>query len=315
MRGNRRRAKGLALGAFVAAIGLAGCDLEVTNPGPVADESLNSAAAFRATVNGAIRTLSEALSVVGVDVAIRTREMHPTAINDYFGIEPNAWTGQADADNTVGWSEGHDARWLADDAVRRFEAVLGTESGSNALVAEATLWGGYAYRLMGEYFCEAVFDGGPAESGDRWFEIAESRFSDAIQMANAAGRSDMAMAAQAGRASVRLSLGDWAGAVADAGAIPTSFEWAIPYYSSGDWRLYNVFYYYSAPEAPSQVFSVWNTVYEDYYLDSGDPRTPWESDPDREFGSGSLDGQQVPWWRPVKYAASNAAIPVSPRVR
>jgi hypothetical protein len=302
----------LGLAGILGSVALAACDLTVTNPGPVADESLNSEASFRATLNGAIRSLSETLSLIGVDVAIRTREMNPTALNDYFGIESNAWEGVGDVDNVLGWGEGHDARWLADDAVRRFEGVLGGAASSDALVAEAYLWGGYAYRLMGEYFCEAVFDGGPAMASSEWFTRAESRFTSAETHGQAANRPDIVSAARAGRASVRVSLGDWSGAVDDAGDVTDpDFSWSIPYYSSGDWRLYNVFYYYSAPEAPSQVFTTWNTVYEDYYTNTSDPRTPWVSDPDRQYGSGSLQGVSIPWWRPTKHGSSEAPIEMS----
>ena len=310
-KGKRLGRAGVLVG-IVGSVALAACDLTVTNPGPVADESLNSGSSFRATLNGAIRSLSETLSLVGVDVAIRTREMNPTALNDYFGIESNAWEGVGDVDDVVGWGDGHDARWLADDAVRRFEEVLGSAASSNALVAEAHLWGGYAYRLMGEYFCEAVFDGGPAMASSEWFTRAESRFTSAITHGQAAGDPAIVSAATAGRAAVRVSLGDWPGAVDDAGDIvDPDFSWSTPYYSSGDWRLYNVFYYYSAPEAPSQVFTTWNTVYESYYTNTSDPRTPWVSDPDRQYGSGSLQGVSIPWWRPTKYTGSESPIEMS----
>ena len=55
----------LALGASLT---LGACDLEVTNPGPVADTSLDDATAFQATLNGSIRTFSDALNEIAVDV-------------------------------------------------------------------------------------------------------------------------------------------------------------------------------------------------------------------------------------------------------
>ena len=299
----------LALGASLT---LGACDLEVTNPGPVADTSLNDDAAFQATLNGAIRTFSDAINEIGVDVSIRTREFNPTALNDWYYVEVNGWSGEGDVENVVGFNTAHDARWMADDAVRRLTEVLGSGASSNGIVAQAHLWGGYIHRLMGEYFCEAVYDGGPALPGTDYLDRAETRFTSAIEVGTAAGLSDVVTAATAGRASVRVDLGDWAGAVADAATVSTDFSWGVPYFGGGDWRLYNAFYFYSAPESSAQIFTVWNTLTEGYYTATDDPRTPWVADPDKEFGSGSLQPWgQVPWWRPTKYAGIDSPIELS----
>ena len=54
---------------------------------------------------------------------------------------------------------------------------------------------------------------------------AERKLTDAMATSQSAGRPEFAMAAQAGRAQSRMLQGDWAGAVADASAIPAGFSY------------------------------------------------------------------------------------------
>ena len=48
---------------LVAALGMAGCSFEVTNPGPVADDALNDPGAFDAIVRGVRYNLSRAYGI------------------------------------------------------------------------------------------------------------------------------------------------------------------------------------------------------------------------------------------------------------
>lgn len=296
-----------------ASLALGACDLSVTNPGATPDSYLDNQAAWQAVANGVAYRLGRALTDIGIDVAIRTRELHATATNTYFYVYPEAHNGTDNPDSGHGWGTGSGAVWLGDAVIRRFSEVLGggDKLKTNKFAAQAYLWGAYAHRTMGEYFCDAVFDGGPLQPGTEWFKRAEERFTKAIDAAQGAGLTNEAMAARAGRASVRVDLGDWAGAVADAKQVPTTFSFKMPYYLTGDWRDYNILYYYSAPEAAAQVLTVWNTVYEKYYQDTKDPRTPWATQ-SRPYGSGSLQPWgAIPWWTQTKYKKSNDPIELS----
>lgn len=255
-----------------AAILLAGCDLDVVNPGPVDDSFLNDPAAFNAIVNGITRNLNWALNVVATDGGLRTREIHITDVNDWNGISYLAHMGlpNTDAPNYLNpWGHGQAARWIGEDFLRRAALQLSPEElRVNVPVARGSLWTGFANRLLGEYFCEAVFDGGPAMPSVEYMRRAEELFTAAIEIATATGNSEIATAAKAGRASVRVHLGDWEGAVADAAGVPTDFDFHLPYYTDGDWRYYNNLAYTSG-------YTVWNTPVADYYLATGDPRTAW----------------------------------------
>ncbi|MQA92745.1 MAG: RagB/SusD family nutrient uptake outer membrane protein [Gemmatimonas sp.] len=299
----------LVLASFAALLG--GCDFSVTNPGPVDDTFLNDPAAFASIVNGIPRQISGALNWIAVDVAVRTRELHATQANEYVGVYIESHLGTVNPSFDAGWTPASDARWTGDDAIERMTEVLGDEASENAHVAEANLWTAYAYRLMGEYFCEVTVDAGPAMPAAVFLETAVDRFSAAIDIGAAAGSSDLVTAARAGRASVLVDLGRWDEALADAQQVPTSFSWTLPYYRQGDWRYYNAVHWYSADE-PYRSLSVWNTPYETYYLETGDPRTPWQDHPDEPFGTGSLQPWgPVPWYTQEKYPSPESSIELS----
>jgi hypothetical protein len=71
---------GLGLTALLAL----GC--EVTNPGPVQDEFLNDANGWTGVVNGAGRSLSDALDWKAYTTAAVTREIHPSGSTSNWGI-------------------------------------------------------------------------------------------------------------------------------------------------------------------------------------------------------------------------------------
>src|SRR5690606_23523303 len=54
---------------------------------------------------------------------------------------------------------------------------------------------------------------------------------------------------------------------------------------------------------PFRSFSVYSTWFRDYYDETGDPRTPYASDPRNPLG----DGRPVPWLFEMKYKRNRAA--------
>ncbi len=96
------------------------------------------------------------------------------------------------------------------------------------MLGKAYLWAGYACRLLGENFCDAVIDGVPREPRSVYYERAIARFDEAQRL----GSGDVAMAVVAARASVKAFLGDWTGAVADATSVPDDFVFNMPYHST-----------------------------------------------------------------------------------
>ncbi|NIP60316.1 MAG: hypothetical protein GWM92_18305, partial [Gemmatimonadetes bacterium] len=288
--------------AILVAVGAGACDFDVTNPGPVPDDFLDDPDAHQALISGMARAFQEQHSELARVMGAATREVFASGNTGIYGINVNEGLGVFVPDQVDGfWADAHNARWTAEDGVRRLQEVLDASAfNSSGVVAEAYLWAGYSNRFLGENFCEAVFDGGGVEPRSAYFTRAETQFTNAYEIGQAAGVSEVAMAAQAARASVRTYLDDWAGARSDAAAIPEDFEYEVDY-SAAEQPQYNTIYF-SVANQPYRGHSVWNTPYEQYYLDTGDPRTPWDEDP--QFPNGPVQRQccgLVPWFFQTKY--------------
>lgn len=293
--------------AALTALLLMGCD--VTNPGPVQDQFLNLPEAHQALVNGSGAVLAGSLGNIAVIGAHAAREVFPTgetsgccsAAQQAGRLLSNGSNGQGVAP----WSGAQQARWIAEDAIRRFIA-LGTGKVNASTFAQAYLWAGYADRVLGENFCEAVFDGGPKEANIKYFERAQAAFTKAIEL----GTGNDKVAGYAGRASARVYLKDWAGAVSDAQLVPIGFvHQVITDVAAPATR--NEIYYINA-NAPYRSYSGFQTWYKGYYDSTGDPRVPWATDPRFPNGNATLSGYgPVPWSFQQKFTANNSPIRIA----
>ena len=275
---------------LAALVFLSGCDFDVSNPGPVADGVLDDPGSHAAVVEGVKRAYIDAWNQVALETSAATREIMASG-NLNISVAQGQGVLLPDESNGM-WGETMNVRWISDDAIRRFEEV-GTDA---ATMAEAHLWAGFAYRLAGETFCQAVFDGGPAEPHTEFLEGAVDHFTEAASAAD----EDVRLAALAGRASAHANLGDWSAAAADASQVPDDFEFLAPF--SAEEPDQNNFIAFYVANAPYRVHSVWNTPNEEYYTDTGDPRVPWGEDPDYPFGEVQRPGiGNVPWLFQLKY--------------
>lgn len=271
--------RGLALAALGVSTALAGCSFDVTNPGPVEDDFLNRVEAHAAVIAGTARMFADGLDNIAMTGAAVSRELFPSGSTGSFGISNFQQEGFLFYDDThVAWTEQQRARFMAEDAFRRFGESEEVDVNSYDLAAEAALLAGYANRLLGENFCEAVL---PTEDGTSsgalpytaFLERAEDWFTQAITIATAADATDIASAARAGRASIRVGLGDWTGAVSDAQAVPDGFVFQAGY-NQLDSEQFNRLYWAGAAQ-PYRSVSAWNTQWEEYYATTGDPRVSW----------------------------------------
>ncbi len=299
-----RRGALIGVGALVALGTVAGCDLSVDNPDRVQDGLLDNPGAHAAVVAGASLALSEAINWVAFFGGDASKEftqggrIHPVKLP----LDPGELSNEEIPDNA--WDAAQEARWVAEDAVRRFRESA-PDFASYDLGAKALLFAGYANRLLGENMCEAVIDGGAPGDHTEYFTRAEDAFTEAISVGTAAGDDEVATAATAGRASVRLMLGDDAGAAADAASIPTDFAFSAVY-SIEDEDYYNFIYWVNANQ-PYREISASGTYYEQYYTDTGDPRVRWGTDPDIP----TAEFQYVPWLFPLKYTDRTSPIDLS----
>jgi starch-binding outer membrane protein, SusD/RagB family len=304
-----RRSRRLAA-LLVPVVGMAGCDFSVTNPGPVEDSFLVQPTAYAGIVNGAGRDLAEAINWVAYTGSSPSRELHPAGSTGSFGITPLQQLGRlADHEVNTHWSYSHRARWTAEDGARRMREAMGDAAfGSSAQAAQILVWAGYANRHLGENFCEAVINSSAPQSHLEHFTRAEGQFTEAIAIATAANNANLANAARAGRASARLYLGKLAEAAQDAGAIPAGFRYSISYFNN-ELDQYNRIHE-AGRSQPYRAHTVWNTVNQDYYTQTLDPRVRWTrlilpsgAEQTGDALVGLLDGTRraVPWYNQQKH--------------
>lgn len=300
-----RRGRVARVGALVVLGASAACSLSVDNPDRVQDPLLNDPGAHPAVVAGASLALSEAINWVAFFGGNASKEfteggrIHPVKLP----VDPGQLTVQGIPDNA--WNSAQVARWVAEDAVRRFRDVMGAQFASYDLGAKALLYAGYANRLLGENMCEAVINGGAPSDYKDYFRRAESALTEAIAVAGAAGDARVGTAATAARASVRLMLGDDAGADSDAARVPTDFVFQAVYAIENE-NYYNFLYWVNANQ-PYREISVSATFYEQYYDTTGDPRVRWRTDPKVP----TAEFQYVPWLFPTKYTGRDSPIDLS----
>jgi hypothetical protein len=241
-----------------------------------------------------------------------SREIFPAGSTSSFGITPRQQRGVlAWDDEHIDWDAQQQARWMAEDGYRRFARVLGEqEVESYEPAGWIALWAGYSYRLLGENWCEAVIDGGAAQPTADFLLKAEEWFTRAIDIGGRVSEDELVTAAHAGRASVRVYLDKWTEALADAALVPAAFAFRADY-NDLELTQYNRVYW-SASNQPYRAHTVWNTVYEEYYLETNDPRTPWDTNPDAPTGDAAvMDLGRVPWYFTTKYPNRAADINLS----
>ena len=278
---------------------VAACNMDISNAGPIADDTLNEPAANEAIVNGMGRTLSRALGFISYTGAAISREIVAAGSQNgiIFGITLKQRAGDLDPgleETNEHWKLAQQARWVAEDGTRRMRATLGTGFGTSPLAAQALVYSGFANRLLGENMCDAVIDGGSVEPRRVYFERANAEFTEAIGIAAALNNVTLERAARAGRASVRASLDDWQGTVADASLIPSAFVYQA-IYSNLEQDQYNRIFWANANQ-PLRAHSVVGTFYESYFKATGDRRTAWSTNP--AFPRGT---QNVTWLFQTKY--------------
>jgi len=316
---------------------VAACDTSVTNPGLIPDRALDNPAAWPAVVIGARRALADALgsaSGTGGQLlywgAAVSYEINPAGSTGSFGIPPDVQGGLLlEATTNADWTSSNQARFVAEEAVRRFKRVMpDTLFATSPLVAQSYLYAGYANRLLGENFCQSVI---PVQNPDGslspgflgpstlYLQRADTAFTNALATATASGKTDTATTnfkrvALAGRASVRADLAtyglaNWSDVTADAALVPDTTRFLIPY-SDQNTDQYN-YLYWARAGTPYRAHTEWGTFYELYYRATRDPRVKWDSTGLNGDAAVARFGGLVPFWPEAKYAATTAPVRLS----
>lgn len=194
------------------------------------------------------------------------------------------------------------ARWTADNALNKLTGWSDAQvSGRGALIAQAALYAGFDYTMLGMSMCEAAFDLSAPVDQMAMFALAEQRFTTAIDEGTKAGKSNIVNAALVGRARVRLFQGNMKGAIADAQLVPPGFEYDASA-GSDDNRRYNRIY------AATAQFGDYTVEPGDRALTTGgvlDPRAKADS-----TGTRAADAV-TKIYAPAEYTSDASPIPVA----
>lgn len=162
-----------------------------------------------------------------------------------------------------------------------------------AQVATAAAYAGYTYVLLGEAMCSAAVDAGPELSKTDLFQLADERFTTAI----AGAPVEIVNMAQVGRARARLDLGDLAGALSDAQAVPEGFE-RLAEYNAASFRSSNRLWTLNNRDERVSV--------ENDFWSVGDPRVAVQ-----DMGRVATSDDSTPLWVQMKYPSQDSSIPIA----
>jgi hypothetical protein len=285
---------------------IAGCNaLDVSNPGPIDDDDLNSPGAMPGLVTGMSFDLSRAMDAVTQETAIMADELYH---GGSYADEGLFNRGIIRPDGLVNgmWGAMHRARYVAEAGIVRMKSVLAGGFDTSPLAARANIYAGLANRTLGENVCQAVFDGGPAEDFKAHFSRAEAQFTEAIRIANGlsgAIRDSLLRVAYGGRASVRAWQNKWSEAATDAQQVPVAYRF-VAFFSTNTNPETNDLVFETTSRSEYTVFSTqWAQVFRD-------PRVPWDT---VKTSSGALavgqDGRTT-FFRQRKYTTLDADIPL-----
>lgn len=276
------------------------CDdlLDVNDPGAILEDELDNPALEQLIINGVISEFQYTYSYLALWTGVMSGELftdHTFVGTRQFSIL------RFDEHNSVNaglFTRLQQARASADDAVERFESILGEQASRSLNVARALVYGGYAYTFLGENFCSAPVDMSRAYSSEELLEMGIERFNNAITIANAAR--DAGVSAEESEWIVNLSnngiarsslqLGNTQDAISFAKQVPADFE-AWSYYSSNSTREFN------SLQRPALTIDPWISV-SPKFLELDDPRIPHHQEP--LLG---LNGFEIfPYFRPSQYS-------------
>lgn len=257
--------------ALLAMVVLAGCSLDVTNPGvidagrfdPSQDASLLSLSAqsnlYRAVGSLNVYTGLVAQEVWAGAVRVETNEIgRRVATSGTSDINSGIWTPLQRA---VGTNE------LAVQQLAK-----GANAASDINLARAYMNAGFAHELMAESFCQGAFLVGPPLTPAQVGDTAISRFQQAITIGSAAGGAEgtkVVNASNVGLARAYLQKKDYPNAATAAAKVPNAFAFnAVAVDDPANRGLANGVYLYDG----SSRLLVVPPVYRAY----NDPRVSWK---------------------------------------
>lgn len=221
------------LAAALAGVACEGM-LDVSDPSRYLDEALNDPRAFPAVANGVEGRLHQQVAGIVINTGLLSDELMHTG----------TWTGYEDSDqgrfrqndtaDPVSTANLIEIRREAQEAEDRFVRVQGQDALGEDYTIRARAVKGWTTLLLAQVACEAVLEpNGPAVADTAVYQQAITELTSALETAQAAGNTEYANVARAGRARANLMVGNYDAALADAQAVPNGFIYSAQYSEAG----------------------------------------------------------------------------------
>jgi hypothetical protein len=215
----------LRIAAGAAALALAGCSLDVSNPGIIDASTFDPLADARTLSLSAQQNFYDAYGELINSTALYSGEVWTGAVRQ----ESNDIGRRAIVDTNIDlngsfWSPLQLVLATNDQVVDVLEGAADFDTNIN--VARASMWAGFALSLMGEIFCQGVIAVGPPLSPAQTLDSAIVRFQRSSQIAAAitgAEATKILIASRVGLARAYLQKGDNANAAQTAALVPADF--------------------------------------------------------------------------------------------
>ncbi len=292
-----------------------GCDslLDVEVPGQVAASSLEDPIMMESLAMGALGEVECALGAYVFGSAILGDEVVSSSswrnYNLWYAKLPNIETYSGSCQSGLGsdnlgfYTALARARFMTDDAYARISEfpAEALDFDRDELLGTLAAYGGFAYTMLGEGFCEMAIDGSALLTRDQVAEMALERFTTAEQHSSVAGDESIRNAALVGQARALLNLGRLSEAAAAARQVPTGF-------------VHNAEYSLSTPRRHNWA---WVTTHRNRYLSAApeyhdlevggvpDPRVALI-----DTGEPGNDGT-TPLFLQTKYLEADSPIPLA----
>jgi hypothetical protein len=207
--------------ASLAGIGLAGCDLNVSNPSVIDATKFNPNTDGFTLSMSAQTSLYQAFQQIVWNGGLISDEIWTGAIRPETNkINSRTFVGTDDI-NLAFFAPLSLALAGNVNAVRVLAAASGASSDSN--YARVSMNAGYAFELSAESMCASDEQRGPKLTVTQLLDSATTHFTTAISVGQAAGATAIVQESMVGLARAYLQLGQYANATATADSVDTGF--------------------------------------------------------------------------------------------
>jgi hypothetical protein len=239
----RKHARWIALCAVGAILVIApscniGDVLKVENPSEIPIGDLNDPKLLNVQLNGVIGSFGAAYTEPVIEYANFLTDEVLTGLNfeDYARVNQRIASYLEGPTNRI-FSEVSRPLRMGVDLSERIRAWAAADPGTDfrAALASSLVFAGYSATVLAENMCQTVISPDPDNpsgtvlSQVETFAVAVPYFTEALTLAQAAGRADLANLARTGLARAYIGMGDWTNAALYAGQVTPGFKWWITF--------------------------------------------------------------------------------------